>query len=218
MVVEWIPRKSTNEQPQQPLTQLKAVVFYTDPLLKPTPIPILFNPLKHHLAALQHMLLQSEPSEIQQKLLALGNSQMDMYAGELDTTVIFNEVRNWLQERGIYERAAYAAFLVQQHGYATVVLTDTSRWILRMAADQQLYIHLHPGRYSPHTFRVKATALKTALAYRVAERHRLLMGDLLRDLNVLRKDLQLSPLRSTAESSHIMEIIDLLRRTGSEEI
>ncbi|NLR62145.1 hypothetical protein HGH93_28900 [Chitinophaga polysaccharea] len=185
---------------------------------KPTPIPILFNPLKHHLAALQHTLLQSEPSEIRQKLLALGNSQMDMYAGELDTTTIFNEVRNWLQERRIYERTAYAAFLVRQQGYATVVLSDTSRWILRMAADQQLYIHLHPGRYSPHTFRVKATALKTALAYRVAERHRLLTGNLLQDLNALRKELQLSPLRSATESSHIMEIIDLLKRTGSEEI
>lgn len=143
---------------------------------------------------------------------------MDMYAGQLSTEAIFNEVRAQLREAGVHNRVEYEAFLAQKHDYATLVLSDTSRWILRLAVDKASYIHLHPGRYSPHTFRVKASALKTALAWWVAREHHLLTGNLLEDINYLRKDLRLSPLKNIAESRHLLEIMSLLGYTGSEEI
>lgn len=133
-----------------------------------------------------------------------------MYAGDLPTTAIFSEVRSQLALAGVHNRADYEAFLAQTNDYATLTLSDTSRWILRLAADKDNYIHLHPGRYSPHTFRVKAAALKTALAWRMAKQHDLLTGNLLEDLNYLRNGLRLSPLRNIAESSHILEIMSLL--------
>jgi hypothetical protein len=144
------------------------------------------------------------------RLLALGGSQMDMYAGPLDIAAIFDEIRKQLTAAGVDTRAAYEAYLLQGDGYATLVLSDTSVWVLRLAADKPDYMHLHPGRYSPHTFRVKASALKTALAYWAALRHGGLKGDLLEDLNELRAGLRLSPLRSVTESGHILEIMLLL--------
>lgn len=180
--------------------------------LKFTTIPILFNPLKHHLSALQQMLAQSDPAEINTRLLSLGGSQMDMYAGSLTPAVIFDEIRAQLKLAGVDTRTAYEAFLAKSGGYAKMVLPDTSVWILRLAEDKAHYIHLHPGRYSPHTFRVKASALKTALAYHAARQHNLLTGDVLADLNRVRKALRLSPLRSISESGHILEIIELLKQ------
>lgn len=186
--------------------------------LKFPAIPILFNPLKHHLSELRRRLSLLAPLEINVHLLALGGSQMDMYAGELDTETIFSEVRAQLQAAGIHTRAEYEALLDGSNGYVTLVLSDTSNWILRLAADKAAYIHLHPGRYSPHTFRVKASALKTALAYWVAQQHHLLTGNLLEDMNRLRKGVGLSPLRSAEESSHILGIMSLLNSGGSKEI
>ncbi|HEY9262557.1 hypothetical protein [Chitinophaga sp.] len=181
-------------------------------------IPILFNPLKHHLAELQQTLLLINPSDINFHLLALGGSQMDMYAGHLSTDTIFREIREQLQRAGVHNRSDYEAFLAHRDHYATLVLSDTSRWILRLAADKSCYIHLHPGRYSPHTFRVKASALKTALAWWVTKQHHLLTGDLQTDLHQLRKGLGLPPLKNISESNHILKIMSLLDDTGSEEI
>lgn len=133
-----------------------------------------------------------------------------MYAGPLDMAAIFDEIRIQLKVAGADTRASYEAYLVQGGGYATIVLSDTSVWILRFAANKPEYVHLHPGRYSPHTFRVKAAALKTALAYWVSEQQGLPKGNLLEDLNALRAGLKLSPLRSVSESGHIREIMVLL--------
>jgi hypothetical protein len=180
--------------------------------LKFTVIPILFNPLKHHFSALQQMLVQADPAEITTRLLSLGGSQMDMYAGPLAPEAIFDEIRAQLKSAGVDTRAAYEAFLAKSVGYAEMVLSDTSVWILRLAEDKAHYIHLHPGRYSPHTFRVKASSLKTALAYQAARQTGILTNNLLADLNYVRKELRLSPLRSTSESGHILEIIGLLKQ------
>jgi len=159
---------------------------------------------------LQQTLSQSTPAEIHVRLLALGGSQMDMYAGPLGMAAIFDEIRMQLKAAGADTRATYEAYLAQGGGYASMVLSDRSVWILRLAADKPDYIHLHPGRYSPHTFRVKAAALKTALAYWVSEQQGLLKGNLLEDLNMVRTGLKLSPLRRVSESGHILEIMALL--------
>lgn len=143
-------------------------------------------------------------------LLSLGNSQMDMYTGALSIDTIFEEVVQQLSLAGVHDRRRYEAFLQQQNNYATISLSDTSRWILRLAPDKDNYIHLHPGRYSPHTLRVKASALKTALAYKVAQQYHLLEGDLLNDINEVRKELTLAPVKSLGDSAHILELLSLL--------
>ena len=48
---------------------------------------------------------------------------------------------------------------------------EGSRWVLRMGDEAGRYVHVHPGRWSPATLRVRANVLKTAvmvLAYAAA--------------------------------------------------
>jgi len=42
-------------------------------------------------------------------------------------------------------------------------LIDKSVWTLRLGENTERHIHLHPGRHSPQTIRVKAATLKTAI-------------------------------------------------------
>ncbi|PSL48119.1 hypothetical protein CLV51_102981 [Chitinophaga niastensis] len=183
-----------------------------------TTYPILFNSLKHHFTTLQYNLHQLNPEALHFELLTIGGSQMDMYAGKLDITGIFREIMDQLYEAGIHTRGAYEQLLNIEGGYAEMVLSDSSRWVLRLAANKPQYIHLHPARYSPHTFRVKAATLKTALSYHVAQQHKLLKGNLLEDINQLRSGLELSPIRTVAESKQLLEIMTLIGCRLSEKI
>ncbi len=65
-------------------------------------------------------------------------------------------------------RSQYIDFLRQYPAnYYTISIADGSLWILRLGELENTYTHIHPGRYSPHTLRVKAGALKTAIATHV---------------------------------------------------
>jgi len=48
--------------------------------------------------------------------------------------------------------------------YRLVKLKDNSIWTLRLGENPGRYVHIHPGRNSPQTIRVKATTLKTAIS------------------------------------------------------
>ena len=47
--------------------------------------------------------------------------------------------------------------------FRQIQLRDRSIWVLRSGENQERYLHIHPGRYSPNTIRVKAITLKTAI-------------------------------------------------------
>ena len=70
-------------------------------------------------------------------------------------------LRAWLEVESDLDR--YREWLLQGEEYP--VLThpaDGSRWVLRLGDEQGRYVHLHPGRWSPATARVRANSLKTA--------------------------------------------------------
>ncbi|MBC9915238.1 hypothetical protein [Chitinophaga varians] len=143
-------------------------------------------------------------------LQKIGTSQMDMYTGALAVEVIFEEVTAQLTAQGIFLPAAFAAWVAARDGYVEVTLSDTSRWVLRLSDNPEQYIHLHPGRYSPHSLRIKAAALKTAMAYKAAADSGLLSGELLPDINAVRGMAALSPVRSLEDAQHILKIISLV--------
>jgi hypothetical protein len=145
------------------------------------PVPFLFNPLKHHLVALISILNNTDFPAIFTVLKPLGASQMDMYTGTLTLPQIFTEIGSFLDETGIWEQDNYHNYLTRHDDYLTLKLSDRSEWILR-AAKGARYVHIHPGRHVPHTLRIKATALKTALAYHAAKVHGKLTGELPRYL------------------------------------
>lgn len=135
---------------------------------------------------------------------------MDMYTGVLAPEVIFEEIITRLMTQDIHLPDAFAAWVAAHDGYTEVTLSDTSRWVLRLSDDAERYIHLHPGRYSPHTLRIKAAALKTAMAYKAAAASGLLCGELLSDMNAVRAMACLSPVRSLEDAQHILKIISLI--------
>lgn len=135
---------------------------------------------------------------------------MDMYTGDLSPEIIFEEITAQLAAEDIHLPATFAAAVAARRGYMEVTLSDTSRWVLRLSDDPERYIHLHPGRYSPHTLRIKAAALKTAMAYQAAAKNGRLSGELLPDMNKMRAVAGLSPVRSIDDAQHLLKIIGLI--------
>lgn len=140
---------------------------------KDTPLevlpPVLFNTFKHHAGSLRARIAdivdRGHPAlvEMGNHLVVLGTRLMDLYVGPLTP----RELSAWLlAELGRIDRLAlerYREWLLSTEEY--VVLThpeDGSRWVLRLGDEQGRYVHLHPGRWSPHTQRVRANVLKSA--------------------------------------------------------
>ncbi len=174
---------------------------------------ILFNSLKHHLAFIQHFIAlypENEWASIHEKLLPIGHSQMDVYTGQLNVDQLSQEIVQKLHQQNIDSALAFKNFLLPTH-FQTLILSDESCWIVRWGEKEGQYIHIHPGRYSPHTVRVKATSLKTAIAVQVAQRFWPQPLEPTR-LNQLRTErLNLSPIKHTSDIQGIKKVIDLLQ-------
>jgi len=176
-------------------------------------VPVLFNSLKHHCQAIRFFIRKYDTSrlpELSFSLLTIGSSQMDLYKGELTEAAIYQEVLDYLTELNAMAEPDYRQFLLPEQ-YKTIVLRDTSQWVLRLGEKESLHIHIHPGRYSPHTLRVKAATLKTAIALLIWQKDNPGTPDTA-TLNYIRKDvLQLSPVRNMEEMRPLFDLTDLLR-------
>ncbi|GAA3945528.1 hypothetical protein GO495_29560 [Chitinophaga oryziterrae] len=161
-----------------------------------TPENILFNALKHHRGFICRQLQTANVTSLQ----SLGNSQMDIYFGSLDLDALFKEVITLIPTD---DEASYLAWL--NGGYKEITLSDTSRWVLLHGTEPGKYIHLHPARYSPHSLRVKATILKTAMAIIIANAE----PDL-DTVNHIRRSISLSPVKSLEQCEHLWEVLEML--------
>ncbi|SHN25477.1 hypothetical protein [Chitinophaga sp. CF418] len=171
---------------------------------------ILFNALKHHRGYIHRELGNMTLDTLPEKVKVLGNSQMDIYYGTLDMPALFSEVAAKVQEAGITDEAGYLRWLKDNGGYIEMTLSDTSRWVLLPGIEPGRYVHLHPARYSPHSMRVKATVLKTALACLLAWPDGSQPD--LSTLNQLRKNiLRLSPVKDLDSCDHLWEVIGMLK-------
>jgi len=171
---------------------------------------ILFNALKHHRIFIRRQMQGLSTDALPALLKVLGNSQMDIYYGTLDLPGISEEVIAALQQTPVHDETSYLEWLQANKGYAEITLSDTSRWILLPGTEPGRYIHLHPARYSPHSIRVKATILKTAIACMIA-----LPADQQPDLHTLnhirRTLLDLSPVKDIAQCEHLLKVILMLK-------
>ncbi|MFD2248514.1 hypothetical protein [Pontibacter ruber] len=134
------------------------------------PKPILFHPLKHHLQYIREFARQSTQlpeQELKKVFRRIGGSQMDLYLGALSPLQVSEEVILYLQQQGLLQPEVFKHYL-GLGGYRLCTLSDGSVWALRWGVYEGRYVHLHPGRYSNHTIRVKANHLKTALAVAIA--------------------------------------------------
>ncbi|HVO75272.1 MAG TPA: hypothetical protein VMT35_14675 [Ignavibacteriaceae bacterium] len=133
------------------------------------PVPIRLNCWKHHTGYIKLRINKADNidhfNSIIKEMLCIGNSQMDLYTGHLSPAEISKYIREFLNEKNISSFQAYLKWIHdEEKDYKMINLKDNSSWILRVGNENERYVHIHPGRYSEDSIRVKAAALKTAVA------------------------------------------------------
>ncbi|MDJ1470100.1 hypothetical protein QNI19_00265 [Cytophagaceae bacterium DM2B3-1] len=180
------------------------------------PSRILFNGLKHHAQIIRDFIHTYDAKSmylLEQQICSIGNSQMDLYTGNLSETTIKEEVITQLTRANLLSEVDFKEFLHPEQ-FRSVFLSDGSSWILRFGERTGQYIHIHPARYSMHTIRVKATTLKTAIGVLIWQKETISELDI-KQLNYLRKDiLKLSPIRSLEDVNSVWKVVNMLIDKG----
>ena len=182
------------------------------------PAPLLMNCWKHHARTIQARIAatvaggEEAVRALPRKLLLIGDGLMDLYLGSHSPESIARETLEILEAEMITSPPAYSEWVVAAGGYRTIELSDSSQWVLRWAPVAGRHIHIHPARYSPHSVRVRANLLRSAIGTLVwAGLHRM---DPLADATINQARvalLGLSPLRSTRPDKGLGELLRRLR-------
>jgi len=179
--------------------------------------PLLFNSLKHHLGFIKEYIGDNQNTEVQtvtqaiiKDLKHLGGSVMDIYTGPMSPEEISGEIMKFLIANNLTGKELFNHWTGNDpKDLKTIKLTDGSHWILKYFKNELRYVHLFPARYSPHSFRVKANTLKSAVLYIICIGKDLVTEE---DLNTARAVSGLSPVKDVVDSESITEMIEILRR------
>lgn len=181
------------------------------------PEPILFHPFKHHLGFILKYINENrsiKPDQLRTDLLSLGTSQLDLYFGSLSSEEIAMEIIIYLQTHKLINPLSFRQFLdTSGSDYRCITLSDKTDWVLRWGVVENRHVHLHPARYTGHTTRVKAAALKTAIATVIMATQLKLPIFELSTVNRVREDwLELSPVKWLNEQEGIGKFLKLLHQ------
>jgi hypothetical protein len=178
------------------------------------PPPFLLNCWKHHartiLARVSATVARGEGAvrDLPRRLILVGHEIMDLYLGALSPAQIADETRELLVPRGAFEPGAFGAWIEPLGGYATLALSDRSVWVLRASPVEGRHIHVHPGRRSPHSVRVRANLQKSVIATLAWASLRGLDPGRVATVNEARRELlALSPVRSVEEDRGFGELL-----------
>ena len=178
--------------------------------------PVLFNPIKHHLGFMREFIYlrteggsNSDNKILTEELKHLGTSVMDVYTGSLSIDNICKEVKEFLDQKNISGIEQFSRWVGKKiNDFRIISLSDGSQWTLKYHDNDLRFVHIFPARSSKHTFRVKSNTLKSALIYYAIIGKDYITGD---DLNKVRRLLDLSPIKDTADTEAITEMIEILR-------
>jgi len=181
------------------------------------PEPFQFNTLKHHLLFIKEFisirLYENKTPEINslvKELKHIGTSVMDIYTGSLTVSKIIYEAGFYLKSNNLGDESAYSEWTGKSfNDFRIISLSDSSQWILKYHDDRTRYVHLFPVRKSPHSFRIKASTLKSAILYYIITGKDFISRE---DLNKARELLELSPVKNSAETNAITKMIEILRK------
>lgn len=181
------------------------------------PEPLLFNPLKHYLPFIRDFISNrtitiSDPGlkELTRELKHIGTCVMDIYTGELSQKNIFTEIIEFLKKNDLKDKEVYKSWAgTDFNDYRIITLSDTSQWTLKYHNHETRYVHIFPARLSPHSFRIKANTLKSAILYIIIFGKDFVSDD---DLNAARALAGLSPVREAADAEAVTEMIEILRK------
>jgi hypothetical protein len=181
---------------------------------------VLLNTWKHHAGALRRRIDEAGTAgpagldEMARQMVVIGTELMDLYTGCLLPAEIATQVIAALEVDGRLSLDAYRAWLREGSGYQVIAFAeDDSRWVLRLGDESDRYVHVHPGRGSPRTRRIRANVLKTAvLALAHARAHGGDPMDRARVNAVRARYLGLAPVGRDLSGGHgLGGVIDLLR-------
>jgi hypothetical protein len=182
-------------------------------MLPEIPAPFIFHTPKHHLGVLQLLVenyIPEQQTDFLQLLKRIGASQMDVYEGTLSPEAICMEIAADLRAQNHLEEVAFLR-LLEPSGFHSCTTSDGARWVLRRGDMPTHYIHIHPARYSPYTFRAKAGAMRTALAWMCMYPKQELKTSA---INFLRSRwLELSPVKDIEELDGVQALLKKLKTT-----
>lgn len=179
------------------------------------PLPINLNCWKHHAGFIKEQIESvreiNELDALKSYLLKIGESQMDLYFGNYSPVKVSEQILESLHRKKIFIFGQYKDWLIKDwKDYQLLKLKDKSVWTLRLGDDIARYVHIHPGRYSPLTVRVKATTLKTAIFLLCFEQLGKIKSFETETINQIRKKyLNEPPLKSFSSASRLKRLLDL---------
>lgn len=125
------------------------------------PVPLKFNPLKHHRNYILQTLRGNSTKKIIELLDPICNNYIDIYTGILTPKEIGGEVLDVLRSKQVFLREDFEQWINATDEFRKVTIHDESQWLLRKSTDPERYIHLHPARTGKFTYRFKGSTLKT---------------------------------------------------------
>ena len=168
--------------------------------------PVVFNPYKHHLGFLKNRIekwRQQEWADVEKELLNIGNNLIDLYCGELTVNEISHQCLAFAKNNHITSPEELASWLKPMK-FRKTEFSDKSSWAIKQGMDTGRFLHIHPGKYSPFTLRVRGTTLKTVVALKVFEIQGKGSGEILGIVNKIRvKNLGLSPVKTLEKGKGI---------------
>jgi len=187
------------------------------------PLPINFNCWKHHAGFIIEQIVtvksKKEIEKLTLQLLKIGESQMDLYYGKLSSSRISDHIIDSLKDKKLFSPELYKSWLNNEgKDYKLLKLADKSLWTLRFSESPSRYVHIHPGRYSPITIRVKATTLKTGiLVFSIQKFGKIKTADT-EEVNYIRsKYLNEPPLKSISKASGLQRLLKLFNKIYEQQ-
>jgi len=185
------------------------------------PHPALLNTWKHHAGWICSRIATAAAAGIAgvtalpAELAVVGSRLMDLYTGAYAPAEIAEHIFADLKARDLFAYDPLAKWLAERGEYAMTELPDGSKWTIRLGPADGRYLHLHPGRWVPHTMRVQANTLKSAV---MAHAHAKLTGGDTTDLAVVNEArklyLGLLPVRELTGDGGLGAVIAALASAG----
>lgn len=183
------------------------------------PKPVLFNCWKHHKLFIQEEInnlskfnREEAVNTLKKLLLVIGESQTDLYTGNLSPLQISDFILVKLKNERAFEKNEYESWIKKSNtDYKTTYIKDGSCWTLRTGENDEFYIHIHPCRNSLNSIRVRSLNLKTAIAVLVWSKINQVTSNELDVVNYVRREiLSECPIKSLEISKGLNKTIRLL--------
>jgi hypothetical protein len=191
-------------------------------MLPPIPEPVLLNCWKHHLGFIIDRIRDYNSkiflNNLKEDLLNIGNSTTDLYTGNIDPYESASLAINEIRKMGFLDTDKFKQWINETpEAYRCYKYPDESVWVFRIGTESARYIHIHPGRNVPHTLRVKATILKTAIGAVTLARINQADPFSLPVINEARESLAgLSPVKSILPGSEFVKILEIIFKRVKE--